>query len=79
MSDSLKTTSLEKSSLEAHVDLCAIRYQNLDQRLTAIETKVENIHKDIVDGQKSITKVMIGTAGTIVASLLSIVIVLLMK
>jgi hypothetical protein len=79
MSDSLKTTSLEKSSLEAHVDLCAIRYQSLDQRLTAIETKVENIHKDIVDGQKSITKVMIGTAGTIVASLLSIVIVLLMK
>jgi hypothetical protein len=79
MSDSLKTTSLEKSSLEAHVDLCAIRYQNLDQRLTAIETKVESIHKDIVDGQKSITKVMIGTAGTIVASLLSIVIVLLMK
>jgi hypothetical protein len=79
MSDSLKTTSLEKSSLEAHVDLCAIRYQSLDQRLTVIETKVESIHKDIVDGQKSITKVMIGTAGTIVASLLSIVIVLLMK
>jgi hypothetical protein len=79
MSDSLKTTALEKSSLEAHVDLCAIRYESLDRRLTAIETKVENIHKDIVDGQKSITKVMIGTAGTIVASLLSIVIVLLMK
>lgn len=79
MSDSLRTTALEKSSLEAHVDLCAIRYESLDRRLTAIEEKVENIHKDIVDGQKSITKVLIGTAGTIVASLLSIVIVLLMK
>ena len=79
MSDSLRTTALEKSSLEAHVDLCAIRYESLDRRLTAIEEKVENVHKDIVDGQKSITKVLIGTAGTIVASLLSIVIVLLMK
>ena len=79
MSDSLRTTALEKSSLEAHVDLCAIRYESLDRRLTAIEEKVEDVHKDIVDGQKSITKVLIGTAGTIVASLLSIVIVLLMK
>jgi hypothetical protein len=79
MSDGLKTTALEKSSLEAHVDLCAIRYESLDRRLTAIEEKVEDVHKDIVDGQKSITKVLIGTAGTIVASLLSIVIVLLMK
>lgn len=79
MSDSLPTIALEKESLEAHVDLCAIRYQSLDRRLTTIENKVADIHKDIVDGQKSITKVMIGTAGTIVASLLSIVIVLLMK
>jgi hypothetical protein len=79
MSDGLKTTALEKSSLEAHVDLCAIRYESLDRRLTAIENKVADVHKDIVDGQKSITKVLIGTAGTIVASLLSIVIVLLMK
>jgi hypothetical protein len=79
MSKSLSTTALEKQSLEAHVDLCALRYESLDLRLTAIERKVENIHTDIVEGQKSITKVLIGTAGTIVASLLSIVIVLLMK
>jgi hypothetical protein len=79
MSKSLSTTALEKQSLEAHVDLCALRYESLDSRLTAIERKVETIHTDIVEGQKSITKVLIGTAGTIVASLLSIVIVLLMK
>lgn len=79
MSKSLSTTALEKQSLEAHVDLCALRYENLDTRLTAIEKKVETIHTDIVQGQKSITKVLVGTAGTIVASLLSIVIVLLMK
>lgn len=79
MSDSLKTTALERTSLEAHVDLCALRYAQLDGRLTNLEVKVDQIHKDIIDGQKSITKVLIGTAGTIVASLLSIVIVLLMN
>ena len=72
-------TELEKTNLEAHVDLCAIRYESLEGRLTKIEYKVENIHTDIVEGQKSMTKVLIGTAGTVVASLISIVIVILMN
>lgn len=74
-----QTTELEKESLEAHVDLCALRYQSLDRRLTAIEEKVDDIHKDITEGQKSMTKVLIGTAGTIVAGLLSTIVVLLMN
>ena len=65
-------TELERTNLEAHVDLCQQRYE-------ALEGKVESIHTDIVDGQKSMTKVLIGTAGTVVASLISIVIVLLMQ
>ena len=72
-------TELERTNLEAHVDLCAIRYEALEGRLEKIEDKVESIHTDIVDGQKSMTKVLIGTAGTVVASLVSIVIVLLMQ
>lgn len=79
MSDLSQTTQLEKSSLEAHVDLCAMRYLNLDTRLNNLETKVDGIHKDIVEGQKSMTKVIIGTAGTVIAGVLSIVITLLMK
>jgi tetrahydromethanopterin S-methyltransferase subunit G len=73
------TTDLEKQSLEAHVDLCAIRYQNLDNRMDKIEKKVEAIHEDITEGQKSMTKVLIGSAGTIVAGLLSTIVVLLMS
>ena len=72
-------TELEKTNLEAHVDLCAIRYEALEGRLTKIEDKVETIHTDIVEGQKSMTKVLIGTAGTVVARLISIVIVILMN
>lgn len=75
----LPTTSLEKESLEAHVDLCALRYGQLDNRLTALEKKVDEVHEDIVEGQKSLTKVIIGTAGTVVAGVLSIVVTILMK
>lgn len=73
------TTDLERTNLEAHVDLCAIRYEALEGRLNKVEEKIDNIHNDMIQGQKSITKVLIGTAGTVVASLLSIVIVILMN
>lgn len=73
------TTQLERENLEAHVDLCAQRYEVLEGRLSKIEEKVENIHTDIVEGQKSMTKVLIGTAGTIVAGLLSTIVVLIMQ
>jgi len=79
MVSDLPTTNLEKESLEAHVDLCALRYQQLDNRLTNLETKVNDIHEDITEGQKSMTKVIIGAAGTIVAGLLSTIVVLLIS
>ena len=72
-------TNLERESLEAHVDLCALRYEQLDNRLTNLETKVDDIHEDIVNGQKSLSKVIIGTAGTVVAGVLSIVVTILLK
>lgn len=76
---STSTTDLERTSLEAHVDLCAIRYEQLDKRLGSLEEKVGNIHKDITEGQKSMTKVLIGTAGTVIAGLLSTVLVVLLQ
>lgn len=73
------TTELEKNSLEAHVDLCALRYAQLDKRLTTLEEKVDDMHAEIVNGQKSLVKVIIGTAGTITAGILSVVIAVLMR
>jgi tetrahydromethanopterin S-methyltransferase subunit G len=73
------TTALEKESLEAHVDLCALRYEQLDRRLTGLEEKVDNIHTDIQTGNASMIKVLIGAAGTIVAGLLSTIVVILMQ
>ena len=79
MANTAPTTQLEKESLEAHVDLCAVRYANLDKRLTNVEEKIDEVHEDIKNGNQSMIKVLIGSAGTIVAGLLSTIVVLLMN
>lgn len=73
------TTEIEKENLEAHVELCAIRYQQLETRLTSIEEKVSKLATAIQESQTSMTKVLIGTAGTVVAGIISVIVVILMK
>lgn len=72
-------TNIEKESLEAHVELCQQRYETLENRLTIIEKKVDEIGKEISNGNQTMVKVLVGSAGTIVAGLLSTIVVLLMK
>ena len=72
-------TDIEKENLEAHVELCAQRYTSLENRLTNIENKVGGLQKLIEDSHNSVTKVIIGTAGTVVAGVLSVLVVLLTK
>ena len=73
------TTELEKQNLEAHVDLCSERYKGLHDRLSAIEVRLGKMNEEMTAGHKSQTKTIIATAGTVVAGLLSTVVVILMK
>lgn len=73
------TTDIEKENLEAHVELCAERYKQLDKRLSTIENKVENLAIKIDDSQQSMSKVIIGATATIIAGLISTVVTILMK
>lgn len=75
----LPSTSLEKESLEAHVDLCAMRYSQLDSRLTIIEKKVNDLQAIIEDSKNSMAKVIIGSAGTIVVAIIGLIATLLTK
>ena len=75
----MSTTELEKQNLEAHVDLCSERYKGLHDRLSAIELRLAKMNEDMGTSHKSSQKTIIATAGTVVASLLSIVVVILMK
>ena len=72
-------TELEKQNLEAHVDLCSERYKGLHDRLTAIEDRLSKISDDMKTGHKSQSKTVIAAAGTVIAGLLSTMVVLLMK
>ena len=73
------TTELEKQSLEAHVDLCALRYGQLESRLTSIETKVATLQDTIEKSSLNTIKILIGTAGTIIVAVLSLLGVILTK
>ncbi len=75
----MSTTDLERQNLEAHVDLCSERYKGLHDRLSAIELRLGKMNEEMTAGHKSQTKTIIATAGTVVAGLLSTVVVILMK
>ena len=72
-------TELEKTNLEAHVDLCSERYRNLHDRLSAIEHRLGKISDDMKSGQRLGNKTVIAAAGTVIAGLLSTMVVLLIK
>lgn len=73
------TTDLEKQSLEAHVDLCAMRYMNLDTRLSVLESKMDAMQKDIIEGQKSLKVALLTTGGTIVTGIIGLIITIFLK
>jgi len=75
----MEPSDIERTSLDAHVSICAIRYEQLDNRLTIIETKVIDLSKAIEDSKNSMTKVIIGATGSIVASLVGVIVTILMK
>lgn len=41
-------TDIEKESLEAHVELCAIRYNNLESKLNNLEQRLDKLELHIV-------------------------------
>jgi hypothetical protein len=68
---------IERTNLEVHVDLCAQRYESLDRRLLKIEERFDELQNSIESSHNSMIKVIIGTAGTVVAGVLSVLVVLL--
>ena len=43
------TTAIEKNNLEAHTELCAERYDNLQFQLSTIETRMDSMEAAIGD------------------------------
>ncbi len=93
----MSTTSLEKTNLEAHVDLCAERYRvleekvkNINDRLEDIEDKVTSLREegirafsqmreDMIKAQNTTNKILLGSAASVVAGILTTIVVILMN
>jgi hypothetical protein len=74
-----KTASIERENLEAHVELCAQRYDALEQRLTSVEGKITTLQDTIEKSSLNTIKILVGTAGTIIVAVLSLIGVIITK
>lgn len=53
----MSTTDIEKKSLEAHVELCAERYSNLETKLEHLDSRMDKLEGHIVDIKDALGKV----------------------
>jgi hypothetical protein len=65
-------TRIEKENLEAHVELCAQRYDALEQRMSSVEGKLSTLQDTVEKSSLNTIKILIGTAGTIIVAMLSL-------
>ena len=72
-------SEIEKTNLEAHVELCTQRFERINERLNRIEEKLKEISICMNKANGSTMKTVIYSAGTVIAGLLSTIVVLLMK
>ena len=72
-------TQIEKENLEAHVELCAQRYDALETRLESVEKKISTLQDTIEKSSLNTIKILIGTAGTIIVAVLSLIGVIITK
>jgi tetrahydromethanopterin S-methyltransferase subunit G len=72
-------SDLEKTNLEVHVELCTSRFIRINERLDQIEKTLEKICDELLVNHKSQMKTVIMTAGTVIAGLLSTLVVVLMR
>ena len=53
------TTEIEKQNLEAHVEICAVRYASLEAKLSHLEDRMDRVEEHLVD----IKTALAGAAG----------------
>jgi prefoldin subunit 5 len=84
MSSTSTTTGIEKKSLEAHVELCAERYEALESKLQTLEKKVDKLESHIVGIKESLAGVgerqsrQLITIGTAIFTVLITAIIILL-
>jgi phage-related protein len=85
MSVNTTTTDIEKESLEAHVELCAQRYDAMKDNMERMETRLSNVENIVTDikkmlaekenqAYKKLLNIGIGIIGSLSTALLGLII-----
>ena len=76
----VEPTDIEKKSLEAHVELCAERYNAVDEKLITLDGKISHLCTEITDVKNTLQKMadkntdrLIGWGVGVIGSLVAIV------
>lgn len=79
----MASTEIEKENLEAHVELCAERYKNLNEKLESLDSRMTKIETLIVEIKQSVerapnesNKTLIAIGTTIVGAMIGAIITL---
>ena len=81
----VEATDIEKKSLEAHVELCAERYNALEDRLSTLDGKITGVGAMVKEVKETVSKMAeknndrliawgVGIIGTLTASLIYVII-----
>jgi len=86
----VEATEIEKKSLEAHVELCAERYNALEDRLSTLDDKITGVGNMVKEVKDTVGKMAeknndrlvswgVGIIGTLTAALIYVVIHYIIK
>jgi prefoldin subunit 5 len=74
------SVDIEKKSLEAHVELCAERYKNLDDRLSNLDARMGRVESLVIEIKQAIAaapnesnKTLIAIGTTVFGALIGVI------
>ena len=70
-------SEIEKQSLEAHVEICAVRYSNLETKLSNLEHRMDKLEGYLIGIKESLDEKLEGRGKQSVSVLVSILGVIL--
>ena len=82
----IKSQTIEKKSLEAHVDLCAERYEELNKNVKTLESRVDSLSSHVLGIKEDMNKItrslnnrLITIAGGVIGVLSTALLALIIK
>ncbi len=75
----MEPTEIEKENLEAHVELCYARHESVTTRLDKIEEVMEDLEVQIHEKSTLIYSTLLKVGGSIIATLVGVIITIYLK